>query len=253
MGTIGAFADKVVVVTGAARGLGREYALRFAADGAHVVVADVLETGAQSTAAEVRATGGDALGVSVDVGDGASTQGMAAAVIDRFGRIDVLVNNAGIWGDYERTPLSTVPAAYWDRVLAVNLTGPLLCSQAVLPSMRSQGWGRIVNISSIGAHMASGVYGVSKLALNQLTFALATEVGRDGITVNAVAPGTIDNEATRRQVDAAPFAALVARNAIPRAGTADDLYGAIRYLASDEAAWVTGQTLLVNGGFSARF
>ena len=119
--------------------------------------------------------------------------------------------------------------------------------------MRAQRWGRIINISSMGAHMASGVYGVSKLAVNQLTFALASEVGVDGITVNAVAPGTIDNEATQRQVDAAPLQGLIAKNAVKRAGTGDDLYGTIRYLASDDAEWVTGQTLLVNGGFSTRF
>jgi NAD(P)-dependent dehydrogenase (short-subunit alcohol dehydrogenase family) len=248
-----AFDGKVVIVTGAARGLGREYALRFGADGAAVVAADVSDGGAKSTADDLRAAGTDAESVEVDVADAASTAAMAARTLDRFGRIDVLVNNAGIWGDYQRAPLVDVDLEYWDRVLAVNLTGPLLCSQAVLPAMREQQWGRIINISSMGAHMASGVYGVSKLALNQLTFALATEVGNDGITVNAVAPGTIDNEATQRQVDPGPLQMLISKNAVKRAGTADDLYGALRYLASDEAGWVTGQTLLVNGGFSARF
>ena len=247
------FDGKIVIVTGSARGLGRDYALRFAGDGASVVVADLLAEAADSVVAEIAAAGGKAVAVAVDVTDVASTQALAAAALAQFGRIDILVNNAGVWGDYQRSPLAEVSIDYWNFVLGVNLTGPLLCSQAVLPAMRAQRWGRIINVSSMGAHMASGVYGVSKLALNQLTFALATEVGVDGITVNAIAPGTIDNEATQRQVDAAPLQGLIAKNAIKRAGTGDDLYGAIRYLASDDAEWVSGQTLLINGGFSARF
>jgi 3-oxoacyl-[acyl-carrier protein] reductase len=244
---------KVAIVTGAARGLGRDYARRFAADGAAVVVADVLGDDAATTASDLRAQGHEALSITVDVSEEESTRAMADRVIEQFGRIDILLNNAGVWGDYERAALPDVDMAYWDFVLAVNLKGPLLCSRAVLPSMRAQQWGRIVNISSIGAHMASGVYGVSKLALNQLTFALAHDVGADGITVNAIAPGTIDNEATQRQVAAAPLQGLVAKNAVKRAGTSDDLYGMIRYLVSEEAQWVTGQTILVNGGFSSRF
>ena len=247
------FDGKIVIVTGSARGLGRDYALRFAGDGASVVVADLIAEAADSVVAEITAAGGTAVAAPVDVTDVASTQALAAAALAQFGRIDILVNNAGVWGDYQRSPLAEVSIDYWNFVLGVNLTGPLLCSQAVLPAMRAQRWGRIINVSSMGAHMASGVYGVSKLALNQLTFALAAEVGIDGITVNAIAPGTIDNEATQRQVDAAPLQGLIAKNAIKRAGTGDDLYGAIRYLASDDAEWVSGQTLLVNGGFSARF
>ena len=247
------FDGKIVIVTGSARGLGRDYALRFAGDGASVVVADPLAEAADSVVAEITAAGGTAVAAPVDVTDVASTQALAAAALAQFGRIDILVNNAGVWGDYQRSPLAEVSIDYWNFVLGVNLTGPLLCSQAVLPAMRAQRWGRIINVSSMGAHMASGVYGVSKLALNQLTFALATEVGVDGVTVNAIAPGTIDNEATQRQVDAAPLQGLIAKNAIKRAGTGDDLYGAIRYLASDDAEWVSGQTLLINGGFSARF
>ncbi|HEY4332989.1 MAG TPA: SDR family oxidoreductase [Ilumatobacteraceae bacterium] len=247
------FDGKVAIVTGAARGLGHDYAVRFAADGAAVVLADQLADAAEEAAAKIRANGGKALAVVTDVTDPASTKAMAEAALAEFGRIDVLVNNAGIWGDYERAPLESVSLDYWNLVLAVNLTGPLLCSQAVLPTMAAQKWGRIINISSMGAHMASGVYGVSKLGLNQLTFAMATEVGVNGITVNAVAPGTIANEATQRQVDAAPLQGLIGKNAIKRAGTSDDLYGAIRYLASDDAAWVSGQTIVVNGGFSSRF
>ena len=246
-------ADRVVVVTGAGRGLGRSYAEQFGRDGARVVVADVNGDGAEETAGHVRDAGGEALAVKVDVTDDASAQAMAREAEQEYGRIDVLVNNAGIWGDLDRTPLLTMDPDYWDTVLAVNLKGPLLCTRAVAPAMQRQGWGRIINISSMGAYMPAGAYSVSKLGLNQLTFSLAKELGDHGITVNAVAPGTMDNEATHQQVPDAAFERLVSQNIVKRAGTADDIYGLLRYLAGDEAEWVTGQTFLVNGGFSTRF
>jgi 3-oxoacyl-[acyl-carrier protein] reductase len=246
------FQDQVVIVTGAARGLGRRYAERFAAEGAKVVVAD-LRDDVTAAAAEITDGGATAIAVQVDVNDEAATRQMAEETVSRFGRIDVLVNNAGIWGDYEVKPLLEIDPAYWDLVMGVNVRGPLLCSRAVAPTMVSQGRGRIVNISSIGAYMVSGVYGVSKLALNQLTFALAKEFGASGVTVNAVAPGPIDNEASRKQVPDAAMERLRDGTMVKRLGDADDIYGMIAYLASDDAAWVTGQTYLVNGGFSARF
>ena len=246
------FQDQVVIVTGAARGLGRRYAERFAAEGAKVVVAD-LRDDVTAAAAEITDGGATAIAVQVDVNDEAATRQMAEETVARFGRIDVLVNNAGIWGDYEVKPLLEIDPAYWDLVMGVNVRGPLLCSRAVAPTMVAQGRGRIVNISSIGAYMVSGVYGVSKLALNQLTYALAKELGQAGVTVNAVAPGPIDNDASRKQVPPAAMDRLRDTTLVKRLGDADDIYGMIAYLASDDAAWVTGQTYLVNGGFSARF
>ena len=246
------FQDQVVIVTGAARGLGRRYAERFAAEGAKVVVAD-LRDDVTAAASEITDGGGTAIAVQVDVNDEAATRQMAEDTVARFGRIDVLVNNAGIWGDYEVKPLLEIDPAYWDLVMGVNVRGPLLCSRAVAPTMVAQGRGRIVNISSIGAYMVSGVYGVSKLALNQLTYALAKELGQAGVTVNAVAPGPIDNDASRKQVPPAAMDRLRDTTLVKRLGDADDIYGMIAYLASDDAAWVTGQTYLVNGGFSARF
>jgi 3-oxoacyl-[acyl-carrier protein] reductase len=246
------FQDQVVIVTGAARGLGRQYAERFAGEGAKVVVAD-LRDDVDVAAKEISDDGGTAIAVQVDVNDVAATQQMADDTIAAFGRIDVLVNNAGIWGDYEVKPLLAVEPDYWDFVMGVNVRGPLLCTRAVAPTMVAQARGRVINISSIGAYMVSGVYGVSKLALNQLTYALAKELGPSGVTVNAVAPGPIDNEASRKQVPDAAMDRLREGTLVKRLGDADDIYGMVAYLASDDAAWVTGQTYLVNGGFNVRF
>jgi NAD(P)-dependent dehydrogenase (short-subunit alcohol dehydrogenase family) len=246
------FTDKAVVVTGAGRGLGREYAESFARDGASVVIADVDHDTAESTAADIRGAGGKAIAVDVDVTSKASVDELIEKTVREFGGVHVVVNNAGIWGDLQRAKLTEIDPDYWDFVMAANLKGPLLCSAAAVPTMREQGWGRIINISSIGAWRPSGVYGVSKLGLVQLTHAMATEVGVDGITINAIAPGTINNEATQKQVPPAVIEKLVGQNAVKRPGTAADLYGMMRYLCSDDAGWVTGQTFAVDGGFTFR-
>ena len=247
-------AGRVVIVTGAARGLGRDYARMFARDGAKVALADVNSEAVTAAARDLAAdvSGADVVAITVDVTDAESIAAMVAAVITKWGTVEILINNAGIWGDLEPAPLSATKPSYFDFVLSVNLRGPLLCTQAVLEPMRKQRWGRIINISSMGAYMPSGVYGVSKLGLNQMTFALATELGPDGITVNAVAPGPIDNEATRGQLPEAGIQKMISGTAMKRMGTSQDLYGMIRYLASTEADWVTGQTFLVNGGYNSR-
>lgn len=245
---------RVVIVTGAARGLGRDYARMFARDGAKVALADVKADGVTAAAKEISSevAGCDVIALTVDVTEVESIAAMVAAVVDKWGTVDVLINNAGIWGDLEPAPLSATKPSYFDLVLSVNLRGPLLCTQAVLEPMRKQGWGRIINISSMGAYMPSGVYGVSKLGLNQMTYTLATELGSSGITVNAVAPGPIDNEATRGQLPEAGFQKMISGTAMKRMGTSEDLYGMIRYLATTEADWVTGQTFMVNGGYNSR-
>ncbi|HKE75874.1 MAG TPA: SDR family oxidoreductase [Acidimicrobiales bacterium] len=242
------------MITGAARGLGREYASYFADDGANVVATDLDAAGAEETAAAIRKDGGVAIGLGLDVTDWERAVAVVAAARDEFGSLDILVNNAGIWGDYSMQGALGQDLDNWRTALDVMLTGPFVCMKAAIPVMRERRWGRVVNISSIGAYLpGSGAYGVAKLGLNQLTYQVAAEVGADGITVNSVAPGTIDNEATRRQVPQAALDMLVQQTAVKRPGTGRDLYGAISWLCSDDAAWVTGQVISPNGGAVARF
>lgn len=251
---MGIFDGKVAIVTGAARGLGRDYARFFAQDGASVVLGDINGAGAEQAARDLVASGyRRALGLYLDVTSEASAQDMAEETLQAFGRIDILVNNAGIWGDLRRAPLLEIEPAYWDTVMAVNLKGALLCSRAVVPTMQRQRWGRIVNISSNGAYKAGSVYSISKLALNQLTYSLAASVADFGITCNGVAPGAVLTHATLGQYSTQEIEQMIQQNMVKRAGSPADLYGAIRYLCGEDASWITGQTIYVNGGSMSRF
>jgi NAD(P)-dependent dehydrogenase (short-subunit alcohol dehydrogenase family) len=252
---VSSFSGKTVLITGAARGLGRDYAHFFAKDGANVVVVDIDGAGAEETAKAIAAEHGiESIGLGVDVRSEEATLAMAAAAAEAFGTVDILVNNAGIWGDYEIGGCTYVDMDYWRMVLDVNLTGALLCARAVLPGMQEQEYGRIVNVSSIGAYMPmSGAYGVSKIALNGLTFQLAHENGFANITVNSLAPGTIKNEATLKQIPEEMADVLIdQQNAVKRAGTSEDMYAALKYLCSEESGWITAQWISPNGGALSR-
>jgi NAD(P)-dependent dehydrogenase (short-subunit alcohol dehydrogenase family) len=248
---------QVAIVTGAGgRGnsIGRAYALGLAEAGASVVVADLNQAGAEAVAAEITALGGSAIGLGVDVTDAAATVAMAQAALDAFGAIDILVNNAALMAELGHTPCETIGLDDWNRVFAVNLTGALLCAQAVIPHMRARGGGRIVNQTSGGAFPAAGVYGISKLALVGLTTTLARQLGRDTITVNAIAPGNVTSDAGKALVpDNSPFLQFLQASCAMRAqGQPDELVGALLLLCSPAGAWITGQTLHVDGGWVLR-
>lgn len=243
------FDGKVAIVTGAAGGIGEAYARALAAEGASVVVADLDEAKGEATAAAIAAAGGgDAAFVAVDVSDPASTRAMADATVERFGGIDLLVNNAAIYGTMQFDLLVSVDWDYYQRFMGVNMNGALLCTRACYEHMTARGGGAIVNQSSTAAWLYSGFYGLAKVGMNGLTQQLAHELGGRGIRVNAIAPGPTDTEATRNQVGEGMVKTLVKDLAIKRPGTPADMVGACLFLLSDEAAWVTGQILAVDGG-----
>ena len=237
------FEGKVAIVTGAAQGIGRAYARALAAEGASVVVADVSEQGA-AVADEIKG-----LYVRTDVSDPDSVQRMTDAAAERFGGIDYLVNNAAIFGTMRLDFLLTVDWDYYRRFMSVNLDGALLCARAAHPHLARRGGGAIVNQSSTAAWQYSGFYGLAKAGINGLTQQLAHELGGMGIRVNAIAPGPIDTEANRAVVPAGVVDRIVRdKLALKRVGTPQDLVGMCLFLLSDEAAWVTGQILNVDGG-----
>ena len=239
---------KVAIVTGAGRGIGQSIALAFAREGARVVLGDLDASLLDSVQAEIQALGGQGLAFQMDVSNKGQVQAVVRQALERWGRIDILVNNAGI---YEVLPTEEISEEQWDRLLAVNLKGPFLCCQAVIPIMKGQEQGCIVNMASaagkVGGTKAGVHYSVSKAGIICLTKQLARELGPHGITVNAVAPGRIDtpmihavsdeeNEAFRR------------RTPLGRLGTPQDVANAVVFLASEEASFITGEILDVNGG-----
>ena len=243
------FEGKVVIVTGAAGGLGRAFAQGFASAGASLVVADIDVAGVEETAALIVATGAKAVAVKVDVTNKESTDALAQAALDDFGRIDVLINNAAIYATLTRKPFTEIDPAEWDRVMNVNVKGAWLCSGSVYPKMSHPG-GRIVNIASATVYSGSPLwmhYVASKAAVIGMTRVMAREVGGDGVTVNAIAPGFTLTEASLSLIEDAETYG-VDRGAIKRSSQPDDIVGTALFLASDNASYITGQTLVVDGG-----
>jgi NAD(P)-dependent dehydrogenase (short-subunit alcohol dehydrogenase family) len=237
--------DRVVIVTGGGRGLGRAFAVAFAEAGAKVAAADIDETAAAETADLV---GG--FGLRVDVSDSESVRAMVDAVVEGFGGVDVLVNNAGLYAGLHRAPFHELDEDEWDRTMSVNLKGPWLCASACLPVMRERGGGAIVNVASATVFSGSpewAHYVASKGGVIALTRVMAREAGEFGIRVNALAPGFILTEASREMIEDAETYG-VARGSIKRSAHPDDVVGAAVFLASDDSRFITGQTLIVDGG-----
>ena len=244
---------KVAIVTGAAQGLGATYARALAAEGAKVVIAD--RDSGETVAQEIKSAGGEAIDVPTDVSDEAATQNLVAQAVEAFGKLDILINNAAIFTAVERKPFDEIPIEEWDLMHAVNVRGTWLCCKAAVQEMRKQSYGKIINIST--SRIFQGVpfflhYDSTKGAVMAITRSLCREVGDDGIRVNCIAPGSTMSENVRKRTNWMGSGAKVqlANRMIKREELPEDLVGAVLYLASAESDFVTGQTLLIDGGVS---
>jgi 3-oxoacyl-[acyl-carrier protein] reductase len=244
--------DRVAIVTGGGVGIGRAYSLALAKEGARVVVADIQEEQARLVEREIREAGGEAFAIYVDVVSAEQTQRMAAAALERYGRIDALVNNAGLYSAIEKKPFTEIGEEEWDRVMAVNVKGLFLCAKAVYPAMKRQGKGKIVNISSgtvLGGTPYFLHYVTSKAGVIGFTRALARELGPDNIAVNAITPGlTISGPQQQRVLTPEQLADRRRRRCFQRDQYPQDLVGTVLFLCSDDSDFITGQTINVDGG-----
>jgi 2-hydroxycyclohexanecarboxyl-CoA dehydrogenase len=241
-------AGKNAIVTGAASGIGLATARRLAKDGASVAIWDINEAGAQAAASELTKAGYRAIASRVDVSRRADVDAAVAVVHKQFGPVSILVNNAGITNFCD---FMSMTEEVWDRVMTVNLKSMLTCTQAVLPDMLAASWGRIINVSSSSAQTGSPrmtAYAASKGGVIAFTKALAQEVAANGITVNNVPPGFIDTPMLRASDIGSRVDQIAAASPMKRSGRPEDLAAAIAFLASDDAGYITGHTLSVNGG-----
>jgi NAD(P)-dependent dehydrogenase (short-subunit alcohol dehydrogenase family) len=237
---------RIAIVTGAGQGMGRSVAQALAERGATVVVNDLNLESAEAVSADLRATGTESMAIAAD---GTSVRAMVERTVATYGGVQILINNAGV---LRPTKVAEIPEDEWDWVIAVNLKGTFLCSQAVLPAMKEAGWGRIVNFSSTAGKNVSTVggahYTAAKAGILGFTRHLAKEVAADGITVNAVCPGLIDTEMVRATIDDDRTAAYARSFPIPRLGLPEEVAELVAFLASDRAGYITGASLDINGG-----
>ena len=250
--------DRVVIITGAGQGIGRELARQFAAASAVAVIADLSLQNATSVAAEITGAGGKALALAVDVSKKDSVEAMVAATLKEFGRIDTLINNASLFSTLVKRQFDQITPTEWQKVMDVNINGVFFCACAVAQTMRDQNYGRIINISSASVHRGTKNYlhyVTSKSALIGMTNSLARELGADGITVNCIRPGTVATEVAERV--ASLTQEIRQRNidlqCIPRTVVPSDLVGLTMFLSTPAAAFVTGQTMACDGGYTHSF
>lgn len=239
---------RVAIVTGAAQGIGAAVARDLVARGYRVAMLDVNQAAVEARAAEV---GAASVGIAVDVTQIESLTDARDVVLGRFGRVDVLVNNAAVFSTLDMRPFEQIPIDEWDRVMAVNVRGVFACCTVFSADLRASGCGRVINISSGAAFMGRPGYLhyiASKSAVVGMTRSLAREFGSSGVTVNAVAPGSTETEVPRATVTEADVAAIVSAQAIKRRQKSADLLGAVAFFAAAESTFVTGQTLIVDGG-----
>ena len=244
------FANKVAIVTGGGSGIGMAISERLASEGGAVAIFDLNGEAAEAAAAKIEAAGGTAVGLAVDVSDRARIDAAVGEVRERLGRPTILVNNAGLSGF---DPFLEITLEKWELLLRVNLTGTFHCCQAVVPDMLAEGWGRIVNISSSSTHSGTPRmthYVAAKSGVVGLTKALALELAPKGITVNTIPPGFIDTPMTQDAVAGGQFTMeySISRTPVGRPGRPEDIAAACAFLVSEEASYITGQIIGVNGG-----
>lgn len=249
---MGVLDNKVAIITGAAKGLGKAIALRFAQEGAKVVaVTDRDMEGLAGTKKEIEAMGGDVTTLKVDVSSETDTRKMAEETISAYGTIDILVNNAAIFYGLQRQSFLDISVEEWDRLMGVNVRGMWLCAKAAVPRMKEQKSGRVINIGSSVAfmsHFGFTHYLTSKAAIIGLTRSMAGELGEYGITVNNVGPGTIMTEARKVYTSEESAMEKAQVQLIKRPPVSEDITGMVVYLASDESSMMTGQTVVIDGG-----
>lgn len=245
--------DKVAVITGAGRGLGKAFALKYAEEGARLLLPDISLERAEKTAAEIRGAGGEAVAMETDITDETATQAVAAQTMSIYGRVDILLNNAALSYGIDPRPWTAWTIELWDRFFAINCRGTWLMCKAIAPLMEKQGRGKIINVASDIVRLPPSQfllpYACSKAAVHQLTQCLARALGPSGICVNSLAPGLTETEATLLQTNFDQlFAATVEVQCIKRREKPEDLVGTAVFLGSDAADFITGQLLIVDGG-----
>ena len=249
----GILKDKVAIVTGGGRGIGKAFALKFAEEGAKIFIPYIHPQGAESVVAEIKSRGGEAAAMQADISDEKSNHQIAEEVIRQFGKVDILINNAGTWSGQNITPWDQWSVEDWDRIFSVNVKGIWLCSKAIAPLMTKQGKGKIINIASNIARVPASQfylpYACSKGAVYTLTHSLAWALGPSGINVNAIGPGLTATESSLAQkgIDKT-YEFAVAGQSIPRREQPSDLVGTAVFLASSDSDFINGQVIYIDGG-----